>query len=107
MMSILNLADRTEKRRVSVNVARVVGRVPTVMRRRAMSGVTEDEMNDDAMASERQMWALVRMRGAYKYMCTAATESSSSVSKHAVLFQCLVSFGGRPSSIASVQALIT
>ena len=44
MMSILNLADRTEKRRVSVNVARVVGREPTVMRRRAMSGVTEDEM---------------------------------------------------------------
>ena len=43
-MSILNLADRTEKRRVSVNVARVVGREPTVMRRRAMSGVTEDEM---------------------------------------------------------------
>ena len=44
MMSILNLADRTEKRRVSVNVARVVGREPTVMRRRAMSGVTEDVM---------------------------------------------------------------
>lgn len=44
MMSILNLPDRTEKRRVSVNVARVVGREPTVMRRRAMSGVTEDEM---------------------------------------------------------------
>ena len=52
MMSILNLADRTEKRRVSVNVARVVGREPTVMRRRAMSGVTEVRGRDDAMSEK-------------------------------------------------------